>query len=268
MYIHDEFSKLRTIILGSSKKYLNYNKSEKQNNIEKNVLKDIKEKLKQRNIKVIEPNYIKNLDINESLWVRDSSIVIDNKFILLPLQDIDDEKRKLEYKTVIFNKSYIIPNNEKIKIEGGDIFQLKDIIFIGINERTNLLGYKWLRSQFPNKNIIKINHNSMHLDCCFNILPNNVILYSKKYIKNLPQICLKNYKCINVDNIIEGDTNLSTNFIFLDKNTILIDNQYRFNNIKKLLKSYNYKLIIINLQQLWRYGGSIRCLTQPLLREG
>ena len=262
MYIEDEWGKLKTVILGSSQKYLNYDKTDKQNIIEKNVLKEIKEIMEKMGIKVIQPTLIKELDIEESLWVRDSSIVIGKQFILMQLQD----ERKLEYKTVDINKN-ITQKNTKIKIEGGDIIQMKNIIFIGINKRTNIYGYRWLKNVFPNKRIIKINHTALHLDCCFSILPNKMILYSNKYITDLPSFCYKNFNCINVDNMIVGDTNLSTNFLFLDKNTILVDNQYRFKNIRKLLKKLDFEIIIVNLQKMWKYGGSIRCLTQPLIRD-
>ena len=97
MYIENEWCKLRKVILGSAKKYLNYDKSEKQNKIEKGVLKEIQDIMEKKNIEVIQPKYIKDLDIKESLWVRDSSIVIDNQYILMQLQD-DCDKRKLEYK--------------------------------------------------------------------------------------------------------------------------------------------------------------------------
>jgi N-dimethylarginine dimethylaminohydrolase len=88
------------------------------------------------------------------------------------------------------------------------------------------------------------------LDCCFSILPNNIILYSKKYISSLPSFCYRNFNCINVDDIIVGDTNLSTNFLFLDKNTILTDNQYRFKNVRKLLKRLDFEIIIVDLKKM------------------
>lgn len=153
MYIEDEWGKLKTVILGSSTKYSDYKKTDKQNKIENNVLKEIQDIMEKRNIKVIKPKYIKGVDITESLWVRDSSIVIGKQFILMQLQN-NVEKRKLEYKTVNLYKN-IIQKNEEIKIEGGDIIQMKDTIFIGIHKRTNIFGYKWLKNLFPNKKIIK-----------------------------------------------------------------------------------------------------------------
>ena len=56
--------------------------------------------------------------------------------------------------------------------------------------------------------------------------------------------------------------------IFMILSTYLpIDNQYRFKNVRKLLKKLGFEIIIINLKNMWKYGGSIRCLTQPLIRD-
>lgn len=263
MYIHDEWGTLKKVMLGSSQKYMNYTKSDTQHKIEQTLLKNIKTILEKRNIKVIEPNYIKDLEIEESLWVRDSSIVIDDQAFLLPLQNNHEAQRLLEYKTIPFKKYTLPPKG--IQLEGGDILQMKTILFIGIHERTNVLGYRWIKQLFPNKHILKIHHKALHLDCCFSILPNNIILYSKKYIHELPTFVSNHFQCINVDTFIKGETNLSTNFLFLDKTTILIDN--RFKPIHTLLKSYGFHLILVNIANMWKYGGSIRCLTQPLIRN-
>lgn len=264
MNITNEWGKLKLVILGSSQKYLYYNKTHEQYKIYKETLNKIKLIMEKYNIKVIFPNYIKDLHIIQSLWVRDSSIIIDKQPILLQLDNFENKLRKLEYKTINFPK-YILQNNDKIKLEGGDIIQMNDIIFVGIHKRSNIYGYRWLKQLFPNKRFIQIKHKALHLDCCFCILPNKTILYSKKYIETLPQFCYKHFNCINIDKYIKGDPNLATNFLFLDENNILIEQ--RFTPIIKILKQFNFNIITIDLKDIWKEGGSIRCLTQPLLRE-
>lgn len=94
---------------------------------------------------------------------------------------------------------------------------------------------------------------------------NKTILYSKKYIETLPQFCYKHFNCINIDKYIKGDPNLGTNFLFLDENNILVEK--RFTPIINIPKQFNFNIITIDLKDIWKEGGSIRCLTQPLLRE-
>ena len=142
-----------------------------------------------KNIKVIKPKYIKDLDINQSLWVRDSSIVIGDQFILLQLQN-NNTRRKLEYKTVHFNKN-IIQKNKEIKIEGGDIIQMKAALFIGINKRTDINGYRWIKQLFPDKHVIKINHKALHLDCCFSIYQTEQFYIQKNILIGCLSIALK-----------------------------------------------------------------------------
>ncbi len=68
----------------------------------------------------------------------------------------------------------------------------------------------------------------------------------------------------DIDSYIKGDPNLATNFLFLDEKTIIIDNQ--FITIRTLLRQFGFKLIVIDLKGIYKQGGSIRCLTQPLYR--
>jgi len=141
MFVNNEWSNLKIVILGINNEY-------------KDVLNVIKKKLEENNIKVVRPIPYKRLHITHSLWTRDSSIVIDNQAILLQLQNIDNEYRKLEYKTIPMTNS-IIQNNDKIKLEGGDILQMKNKIFVGIHKRTNVLGYRWLKPYFQIKVLFK-----------------------------------------------------------------------------------------------------------------
>ena len=274
-YVNNEWFKINTIILGDFKPLSHCKKSKKQLECEKIILKNMEDEFKKNKVKVIKPVRINNLKIKQSLWTRDSSIVIDNKCILLPSSK---KTRYLEYKTIPFTKS-IIPSyknknknenkNDTINLEGGDIIQWYDTVFVGINERTNINGVNWLKKQFPLKKIIKIKHTTLHLDCCFSIIPNKILLYSKKYIETLPNICKTSFECINIDELINtnNDPKLGCNFLFLDKNKIMITDQHKFEPIRTLLKSYGFHLIIIKFYNLWRYGGAIRCLTQVFNRN-
>lgn len=267
IFIEDEFSTLKTVILGDYRPYTLSTKKPQQINIDKQVLNDIEKVLISCNVNVIKPKYNKILNISQSMWVRDSSVVIDNSHILLKG---GSRGRKTEFKTINFNKSILFPyeENNNIRLEGGDIIQCKDIVFVGINKRTNILGYEWLVNNFRKKKIIPIYHDLLHLDCGFNILSNNFILYSKKYIKNIPEYCREKFKFVNIDKLINVnfDTNLATNFLSINPKTIIISNQLKFKLLRKYLEELGYNLILIDTKNIHNQSGSIRCLTCPLYR--
>tara|TARA_B100000902_G_scaffold112836_1_gene114077 strand:- start:1397 stop:2188 length:792 start_codon:yes stop_codon:yes gene_type:complete len=227
------------------------------------VLLNIKKILNNLNIKVIQP---KNVKVNTcmALWMRDSFINIDDKLYLLPNSYSKKRIPEEELKTINIEGEIV----SHIYIDGGDIIQHNNTIFIGIGTRTKLEAYEWLKKEFPNKNIIKINHSALHLDCCFCILPNNTIIYSKKYIKSFPSLLRKKYTVTCVEEFINKNTNpnLATNLLIIN-NTILAADLTKFHRFYNYLESQGFHVILIPYYNIWKHGGGIRCLTQWIEKD-
>tara|TARA_B100001758_G_scaffold238798_1_gene242376 strand:+ start:5834 stop:6649 length:816 start_codon:yes stop_codon:yes gene_type:complete len=257
------------LAMGSNKIY-NKNKC-KNNNRFKNldtILNNIKIILTKLNINVIQPIETINNDICRSLWMRDNFINIDNNLYLLTMSD-SKRNPNSELKPLYLNEHPIhnIVDNDKILkniyVDGGDIIQYNDNIFIGIGMRTNNKAYKWFKNKFKNKNVFKINHKALHLDCCFCMLKNNVIIYSKKYIKKFPSKLKNKYRVFYVEDYIKKNTdpNLATNILIIN-NYIIVADLNKFNKFYDFLSTFGYKIIKIPFYNLWKDGGGIRCLTQ------
>ena len=230
--------------------------------VKKRILNDLKNTLETLGINVFQIENNKECNV---LWMRDLFFKIDNKTILCNNTESDTLKinRQNEKNLVIkYLKNYIeLPKN--IKIEGGDIIQNKNTIFIGINERTNYAAYNYLKKLFPNKNFIKINHSALHLDNCFAIV-NNTIFYSKTYIKSLPNNLKNDYNIQVLEDIISGnEVNSAANILIINKNIITTDTP-AFLPFRIILKAMGYNVFTIKYNNLLEEGGGIRCLTQFL----
>jgi N-dimethylarginine dimethylaminohydrolase len=222
------------------------------------IINRLKKELEILEIKVIQPTNF-NKKICLSLWVRDIFINIDNTIYLLEKSTTNIRHPIEELKTT--NIKGIKIND--IFVDGGDIIQDNSTIFIGISSRTPLKSYYWFKKNFPNKNIIKIKHHALHLDCCFCVLPNNTIIYSKKYIKSFPSYLRKIYNIKYIEEFItkDVDSNLATNLLLIGNNIITADFKqfYNFYNYLRLLK---FNVILIPFYDVWKDGGGVRCMTQ------
>ena len=92
-------------------------------------------------------------------------------------------------------------------------------------------------------------------------------MYSGRHIDHIPLHLKKQFKIVDIDSKINGLPNLATNIFFINKRTIMTTDQRKFHGFRTYLEDLGYKLIVIPYGTMWRYGGGIRCLTQPLLRE-
>lgn len=254
-----------SIILGSEHKYntkfckpLTY----KRNIRLASVLKEIKSKLEDLGINVARP-IIKNMPHCQTLWTRDSVINIDNQMLMLPLQSLET-RHPDEWRTIPVDRRKVFPDFPE-NLEGGDVIQDHDLILVGEGKRSNKKGIQKLKKMFPKKKIIDIKHTALHLDCALMILPENRILYSKRYIKKLPKYLKDNYQCKTVESIIGKDIDplLATNGLIIGNNIITTD-QTKFKKFRNYLRKLGYNVIEIRYGNLWREQGGIRCLTQWL----
>ena len=198
------------------------------------------------------------------IWIRDIFIIIDNVCFICNLtqRDTIGNNRQNEYKYLLnyLNSQFLvvfIPKN--INIEGGDIIQDGNNIFIGLSKRTNNAAFLYLKKIFTNKNVYQIKHNSLHLDCIFSVINNKTILYVDSQITAFTKP--NNYKSIPVDNLINKDNPIPLNFVII-KNNIICSNLINNEKLLQYLESKNYRVIPINVYNLWKEGGGIRCMTQ------
>ena len=97
------------------------------------------------------------------------------------------------------------------------------------------------------------------------VLPGKRLIYSTRYISNLPKILKSTYECTTVESIIGKDIDplLATNGLLIDNNIITTD-QIKFKKFRNFLRSLGFNVIEIKYGTLWREEGGIRCLTQWL----
>lgn len=261
----------------------NYNPYSKVNQLHDHTYKihyQIKKILKKINIEyVIFPcKYINGTNI-KLLWIRDLFINLDNNIQLLKCDKIIRENNHIIMQKLFQHHAYnnktimMYQTNESTLIEGGDIIEYKNILFIGLSKRTNMNGILFLEKQLNknnNKKIITIKHNALHLDCVFNILPReNTIIYCSSYIPSLNKKQIENVakidNFITIESIVNDkrlNLNLVTNYLYIYPNHIIISFIPKFQSFYDFLKKLDYNLHFIHFKNFERFGGSIRCFTQ------
>lgn len=218
-------------------------------------------------VKEVDPSIGKSLYICSLLWVRDLFVKIDNTFVLLPcVRKTDDGlRRRDEYKSIIpllKSQTTILHDVPESLLEGGDILQHKNKLFVGIGKRTNKKGAHFLLTQFPEKTVVTIRHSALHLDCCFCILNRSTVLYAKKYITYLPKAITDEYNCYDIETIAGTRmTNLATNMVLIGGVVVTAYNP-ELEDLYRFIRRKKFKIEFIDFYGLEQEGGGVRCLVQ------
>lgn len=152
-------------------------------------------------------------------------------------------------------------------LEGGDIFIMDKNIFIGNSGlASNTSGIQWLNNTLKPEDYtiheIPIKKNWLHLDCILSIIkPGLCICYLEGLLNGLPEF-LTDWDIIPAT--FKEAHALGCNTICLDANKVLIGAEHV--RLINELERIGVEVVSVPMENVSKFGGSIRCLTHPLVR--
>lgn len=232
-----------------------------------------KRTLEQCGVKVYLPHAVEG--VPDQLTPRDIGFVIDNIFFVAGMKK---ESRKEEYKGIehLFNKfdGRIIYVPEGIVVEGGDIIIDKDIVYVGLSQRTDKKGLEFLKQNLKRDyeivpcylKSLDESEDVLHLDCAFNPIGEGYALIYKEGFDSIPKIIDDRYRFITVTK--EEQQNLGTNVLSISQTKIIARKGNEFENLNERIRSIaSIDVVEVKFDEAPKTGGSFRCCALPLYRE-
>ncbi len=225
--------------------------------------------LEKKGVKLIYAKTIKNAVCQA--FTRDPGFVIGNTFFIGSMRDhfrVDEANGFSELQKSFPQVQDL--RNEGCQIEGGDVMIInKETVFIGTGEISNQQGFDLVYFHLKNKgfkNIVRIKHEALHLDCCLSPLPNGKAFFAERLLPIESREILKNYfsEFIPLDRD-EESINLAANFFWISPSEVMSNSNTPKTNI--ILKDFGYKVNVFDFSHVTRMWGSIRCTICPLLRD-
>ncbi|MBB5171913.1 arginine deiminase family protein [Texcoconibacillus texcoconensis] len=187
-----------------------------------------------------------------------------------------------------FPEQFLINENNDLKaLEFGDVLVLnRDAVFINVGMRTSVSSVEKIKdrlfhSGFSEIGIIDLPHRSdtFHIDMNCNVANKDLVI-SKSFLRYFPVNVLTekdsryempeqflNRHGFEVYWIKEYKSIPDLNFLNINPETLLISKQAHKQMIKNHPKLKNKKIIEVEVTELEKSGGGIRCMTLPLRRK-
>ncbi|KGR76154.1 dimethylarginine dimethylaminohydrolase family protein [Ureibacillus sinduriensis] len=158
-------------------------------------------------------------------------------------------------------------NLVKEYIEGGDVIVDQDTIYVGLSSRTDEKATSHLKRLLNKFTVVTIpfKEQYLHLDCVFNVVsPDLALIYPPALTKENIDVFASRYELIEVSE--EEQFQLGTNVLSIgNKRVISLPVNEHVNNE---LRKRGFEVIEVDITEIIKSGGSFRCCTMPLLREG
>ena len=246
---------------------------------------DFLEVLNKYNVEVLRPDNILNLN---QVFARDLGFVIQDTFLISNIvENRANEIPAIEHIINQMSADKVLKIDSNSKIEGGDVTIFKDHVFIGASNSTDFNKYKvartnfesvdFIKNNFPSKKVMGFelfksdtdkNENTLHLDCCFQPVSNDLAIIAPDSFKNKSDVGYLQ-KLIGKSNLFylskEEKNNMHSNIFSISPNVVISDS--RFSRLNSWLQQKDILVEEVNYSEISKMGGLFRCSTLPLIRE-
>jgi N-dimethylarginine dimethylaminohydrolase len=149
-------------------------------------------------------------------------------------------------------------------LEGGDLMLTPTEVFVGLGERSNEAGRESLRLLARDRKVtaIRLTQGTLHLDVALNLLgPHLGVIHQSSIADVLPE-SLRDIEWIEVTD--EEFADQAVNILVLDPATVIMD--ARHERLRSELTSRGFRCLLVELDEITKVGGGVRCMTLPLIR--
>jgi len=298
--VTDEFGRLKVVVLGTAEEFGGeppideaYDPKSKEHikngtfPKEKDLVPELEgfaAVLEKYKVEVLRPQVIDNYN---QIFTRDIGFVIDDTFLISNvIEERDREIGALKAVLKLIPEKNRISLPESVRIEGGDIMPVQDMIFIGFSgpgdfgeykvARTNIAGVEYVREHFPGRELkafelrksdTEPRDNALHLDCCFQPLGlGHALLYPGGF-KNQDDVDFI-IDFFGKDMIIELSRDdmydMKSNLFSIAPNIVV--SEKGFVDLNNKLRQLGYTVEEIKYSETAKMEGLLRCSTLPLVR--
>jgi dimethylargininase len=187
----------------------------------------------------------------DATFVEDTAIVLENKFLLCPMKELSRQDEVQSTATALKTYRDCITMDSPATLDGGDVMDTPDTIFVGLSKRTNLRALQAL-SKLTSKKVTPIAvTKGLHLKSAATFLGNNLLIIDPT------RVDASNLKHFDWIELSESES-YSANCLALG-NTVLMP--AGFPNVRDKIHSHGRETIELEMSEFEKADGSITCLS-------
>jgi dimethylargininase len=187
----------------------------------------------------------------DSTFVEDTAVILENKFLLCPMKELSRQPETQFTATALRKHLNCLTLDFPATLDGGDVMDTPDIIFIGISKRTNLRAIQAVSKLISKKVVPVAVAKGLHLKSATTFLGNNLLIIDPTRIDSSN---LRHFNWIEVS----ASESYSANCLALG-NVVLMP--AGFQNVREKIHAQGLKTMELEMSEFEKANGSITCLS-------
>ena len=187
----------------------------------------------------------------DSVFIEDNAVILEGRAILCSMKETS---RRGEISTLANTLQSRLPVQRlqtPAFIDGGDILQTENTVFVGQSKRTNKEAVKALQS-LTSKQVVPVRvKQGLHLKTSVSTLRNNLLVINPSHVETEP---FRDFEWIEVD---EKET-YAANCLAVNENVIL---PAGFPKLEQRLQEQGFSTLRLDMSEFQKADGGVTCLS-------
>jgi dimethylargininase len=187
----------------------------------------------------------------DATFVEDTAVVLEDKILLCPMKELSRQEEILSTSGVLKAHRDCVTLDSPATLDGGDVLNTPDTIFVGLSQRTNMQAVEGF-SQLTSKKVVAVTvTKGLHLKSATTYLGNNLLILDPS---RMDTANLKHFDWIEVT---ESES-YAANCLALG-NVVLMP--AGFPNISKQIRAHGFKTLELKMSEFEKADGGVTCLS-------
>lgn len=206
----------------------------------------------------------------DRLLIHGSTVV--DPAMMYPCRDMESEA--LEQVIYRADTVHRMPRNDGMILDAANILRLNDTMLFLESASGNRKAAQWLQYKFPDVRVEVCNfYSGVHIDSTIVPLREGLVIVnaSRVNMETLPGV-FHNWEVIWIDEVVAqgfyqypyASQWIALNMLVIDPYTVIVDRHQI--KLIKILESYNFTVIPLELRHSRTLGGGFHCVTLDMIR--
>ena len=187
----------------------------------------------------------------DATFVEDTAVILQDKILLCPMKAPSRQEEAQSIASVLKMHRDCVTLDSPATLDGGDVMNTPDTIFVGLSKRTNLQAMVAL-SKLTSKKVVPVAViKGLHLKSAATYLGNNLIILDPSRVDSSH---LKQFDWIEVNE----NESYAANCLALG-NSVLIPTG--FPNVREQIRAHGLETLELEMSEFEKADGAVTCLS-------
>ncbi len=187
----------------------------------------------------------------DSVFIEDNAVILEGRAILCSMKETSRQGEISFLADTLQSRLPVVRLQAPVFIDGGDILQTEDTVFVGLSQRTHREAVEALQSLTP-KPVVPVHvKQGLHLKTSVSVLGNHLLIIQPSQVDTEP---LNGYEWIEVDE----EEAYAANCLTMGKNVIL---PAGFPKLEQRIQEHGFSTLPVDMSEFQKADGGVTCLS-------